>query len=271
MKPMLKQVLPNFIELEIQSSPEEAVVTLSPDQIERMVLNLVRNSSMAFEGRRQGKITVSVSTSNEVGVPSVCIAVNDNGVGMDEETKERAIEPYFSIRGSTGLGLSTVHGLIEQVGGTLEIFSRVGEGTMIKLWMPMSVETGDLTSVPLMERTTDMGTVLLIDDEELVRDAVKVLLENLGWRVIAVGNSQQAQDVVSKPVDIALIVCDVRLGDEQGFDVVNVLKQVGIEAPVLYITGYASRSHQGLQDNAHLLVKPFLSEDLDKAIQTVLG
>ena len=273
MEGILSQLLPNGVELTISMASESAVVTLPPDQVERMVLNLVRNSSMAFEGLDTGSIHVSVSIlkqNEQDEMNTVCLQVEDDGVGMDDETKERAIEPYFSIRGSTGLGLSTVHGLIEQAGGTLEIFSQVGEGTVIKLWIPMVYNDTLHLSSRIREQVKIRNTVLLIDDEELVRDSVKQLLENLGWLVQDVGSKREALEVASQKKGISLIVCDVRLGDEQGFEVVNSLQTAGLNAPVLYITGYASRGSQELQHNEHLLVKPFRSDELKKAIQKVL-
>ena len=105
----------------------------------------------------------------------------------------------------------------------------------------------------------------------MVRDSVKLLLENLGWLVLDVGSRTEALEVLSNEASISLVVCDVRLGDEQGFEVVNELQVAGLEASVLYITGYASRGNQELQHNEHLLVKPFRSNELREAIQKVLN
>ena len=271
MEGMLGQVLPSQVSLCISVTEESTIVKMPPDQIERMVLNLVRNSSMAFDGIDKGTIQVTVFTEQHMSNTYACIQVIDNGVGMDDETKERAIEPYFSIRGSTGLGLSTVHGLVDQAGGTLRIFSEVGVGTTITLMIPMIAESDSNPKVRQLEQQGTLGTVLLIDDEELVRESVKVLLENLGWNVLDVGNRLNAQEIISDQVEISLVVCDMRLGDDQGRLVVQSLKELGCEAPILYITGYASQGSQGLQQNEHLLVKPFLSEDLKRAIHHVLG
>ena len=273
MEEMLKQVLPSHVHLTILLAPDPAIVKLPPDQVERMVLNLVRNASMAFEGRENGFIKVSVSILNhhKDDMDSVCIHVEDNGVGMDDETKERAIEPYFSIRGSTGLGLSTVHGLIEQAGGTLEIFSRLGEGTNIKLWIPMVQDDWLNTSVGLLKTTQHRGTALLIDDEELVRESVKLLLENLGWLVLDVGSRAKALEIVATDTTISLVVCDVRLGEEQGFEAVKELQTAGLDASILYITGYASRGNKRLPHNEHLLVKPFRGDELKAAIEKLLN
>jgi CheY-like chemotaxis protein len=126
------------------------------------------------------------------------------------------------------------------------------------------------SSLRIRERTKTRNTVLLIDDEELVRASVKQLLENLGWLVLDAGSRLEALDIVSREQVVSLVVCDVRLGEEQGFEVVNVLQTAGLNAPVLYITGYASRGSQELQHNEHLLVKPFRSDELKQAIQKVL-
>lgn len=271
MEGMLGQVLPSQVSLCISVAEEPTIVKMPLDQIERMVLNLVRNSSMAFDGIDKGTIQVNVFTEQQASNYYACIQVIDNGVGMDDETKERAIEPYFSIRGSTGLGLSTVHGLVDQAGGTLRISSDVGVGTTITLMIPMISESDSNPRTRQLEQQGTLGTVLLIDDEELVRESVKVLLENLGWNVLDVGNRLGAQEIVSDEVEVSLVVCDMRLGDDQGREVVKSLKALGCDAPILFITGYASQGSQGLQQNEHLLVKPFLSEDLKRAIHHVLS
>jgi signal transduction histidine kinase/CheY-like chemotaxis protein len=274
MTAVLQQMVPTGVELTITLSETTAIVRLPPEQIERMVLNLVRNSSMAYEGRIEGRIhvTVCVDTveSAQLNDLAVCIQVKDDGVGMDEPTLERAIEPYFSIRGSTGLGLSTVHGLIEQAGGILEIASEVGKGSIVKLWMPATIDQNIKRTVRPLKHALRKGTILLIDDEPLVRSSVKVLLENLGWHVLGVSGREDACAIVAQDVKLDLVVCDVRLYEESGFDLINDLQKKGLSASVLYITGFATPSTETLAQNENLLVKPFLSQDLNQAIQRLL-
>lgn len=275
MEPVLRQVVPSGVTLAIKLSSRPAIVKLPPEQIERMVLNLVRNSSMAFESSAQGEVEVSVfvDTINQSALksgPAVCIQVRDNGMGMDEETRERAIEPYFSIRGSTGLGLSTVHGLIEQAGGLVEIASTVGEGTVVKLWVPARSQEQEGVPVLPLRNASLKGTVLLIDDEVMVRESVKVLLGNLGWHVLEASGREEATLLLTQSVCIDLVVCDVRLGTELGFALIAHLQTLGLQSPVLYITGFATHSTAQLAHNEQLLVKPFLSQDLDRAIEKLL-
>ena len=110
----------------------------------------------------------------------------------------------------------------------------------------------------------------MIDDEPLVRSSVKVLLENLGWHVLGVSGREDACAIVAQDVKLDLVVCDVRLYEESGFDLINDLQKKGLSASVLYITGFATPSTETLAQNEHLLVKPFLSLDLNLAIQRLL-
>ena len=133
---------------------------------------------MAFASAEQGSIHVTTHLSEDEDF--VCIQVIDDGIGMDAETRERAIEPYFSIRGSTGLGLSTVHGLMQQAGGRMEIDSTPGMGTTISLWLPLVRDDNNVEYVDDMLAFGTEHVVLLIDDEPLVRQSVRLLLENWG-------------------------------------------------------------------------------------------
>ena len=271
---VLQQMVPTGVTLSITVSETPAIVRLPLEQIERMVLNLVRNSSMAYEGRSQGHIQVVVYVERVENTllkdVAVCIQVQDDGVGMDEQTLERAIEPYFSIRGSTGLGLSTVHGLIEQAGGVLEITSQVGKGSTVRLCMPATSEQDIKGTIKPLKHALRKGTILLIDDEPLVRSSVKVLLENLGWHVLSVSGREEAFSIVEQDVQLDVVVCDVRLNEESGFDLINKLQENGLTASVLYITGFATNATETLAQNENLLVKPFLSHDLNLAIQRLL-
>ena len=274
MDAVLSQVVPDFVNLQITVSDRPVMVRFPLEQIERIVLNLVRNSSMAYEGLSQGLIQVSVGHQQMDGtqgkVSVVCLQVTDDGVGMDEDTRERAIEPYFSIRGSTGLGLSTVHGLVEQAGGIIKIQSQVGRGTTIQLLIPAALEAQQTLPFASLDSERRKGRVLLIDDEPLVRHSVQGLLENQGWAVLSVAGREGAESIVSQQIALAFVVCDVRLADELGFDLMNDLRHQGLNVPVLYITGFSTKNTERLNRNEQWLVKPFVSQDLRLAIERLL-
>ena len=269
MQTVLERVVPSFVSLRIDAPSDEYCVLLASEQLERIILNLVRNSSMAFASSEQGSIHLTTHLSEDENF--VCIQVIDDGIGMDAETRERAIEPYFSIRGSTGLGLSTVHGLMQQAGGRMEIDSTPGMGTTVSLWLPLVRDDINVECVDDMMALGTEHVVLLIDDEPLVRQSVRLLLEKLGWYVASCANRQEAESVVARRLtDIKVVVCDIRLEEDNGFDVIDALQEQGMAVPVLYITGYASSLDQQLEQNENLLVKPFQSEQLGAALDALL-
>ena len=119
------------------------------------------------------------------------VIVSDNGKGMSQDILERAVEPYFSSKNSTGLGLSTIHGLVEQVGGTLELQSSPGKGTIVIIRMPIE-STPRMDVVILEQQSKTERVALLIDDEAFVRTAIKMLLQKLGWRVLEAQDQESA-------------------------------------------------------------------------------
>ena len=268
MRSVLERVVPAQITLSIDAPDNDYRVLLPGDQVERIVLNLVRNSSMAFHEGAVGEIRVETNVSEDLR--DIFIRITDNGMGMDAQTLERAIEPYFSVRGSTGLGLSTVHGLIQQAGGRMEIESTQGIGTTVSLWLPTVKDPlldSDFEAVP----STGSKLALLIDDETLVRQSVRLLLERLGWNVASCSNREEAESVLNtKLTDIEVVVCDIRLNNEDGFTLVDALKAQGLTSPVLYMTGYTSSIDYQLEGNEQLLVKPFQSEQLRLALEVLL-
>lgn len=270
MHTVLERVIPSSIVLIIDAPSNEYRVLLPSDQLERIVLNLVRNASMAFPASTQGTIHVKTSVSDDQKM--IGISVSDNGIGMDAETLERAIEPYFSVRGSTGLGLSTVHGLMQQAGGRMEIDSTPNVGTTVSLWLPVVQRDSSNDRVDDALAPGTEHVVLLIDDEPLVRQSVRLLLEKLGWHVASCANRAEAEVVLARRLmDIEVVVCDIRLGEDNGFSVIDALQEQGLTVPVLYITGYASSLDQQLEKNENLLVKPFQSEQLGAALDALLA
>ena len=144
-------------------------------------------------------------------------------------------------------------------------------GTTVSLWLPLVRDDNNVEYVDDMLAFGTEHVVLLIDDEPLVRQSVRLLLEKLGWYVASCANRQEAESVVARRLtDIKVVVCDIRLGEDNGFDVIDALQEQGMTVPVLYITGYASSLDQQLEQNENLLVKPFQSEQLGAALDALL-
>jgi PAS domain S-box-containing protein len=270
--------------------PSVAIVTQLKDvrpaladanQLELAVLNLAVNARDAMP--KGGTITIDVSEQvadrETVGVSPgayVRLCVADTGEGMDEETLARATEPFFTTKGvgrGTGLGLSTVHGLMDQLGGHLRLHSRKGEGTTAELWLPVTegeaVNTqprpkpaADIVHEPPAERPL---TVLAVDDDGLVLMNTSAMLEELGHRVIEASSGAQALALVRGDPKIDLIVTDYAMPTMTGSDLVGAIRAERPDLPVILATGYAELP-AGAEVDALRLPKPFGQLELGRAI-----
>ena len=259
--PILKRMLHNKGELFIDIQPNSYAINMRKENLQRIFFNLVQNASEAI--KEDGWIRITMEHSHT----QLTISVIDNGEGMDANTKDKAIEPYFSEKEQTGLGLSTVHGLVEQVGGILRIQSVLDVGSTITITIP----TQELSNSSIQNNITSTSkekSVLLIDDEPFVRMAIEMFLRRLGWKVYCAGTRAEAMSYIGNP--ISLIVCDIRLVDDTGYDVVQALEKEGLKTPVLYVTGYAGIQNTNTTQNTHLLIKPFRLHDIEAALNVVL-
>ena len=264
LSPILKRVIGTSASLHIDAPPTESRLNLPKENLERIFLNLVQNATESIH--EQGRIQISIQ-EEKTEPPNWLILVQDNGTGMRPEILDRAIEPYFSSKERTGLGLSTVHGLIEQVEGTLDITSQEGVGTTVQIKIPITAPEAQEEELYKTNPTTEK-TALLIDDEPFVRTAIAMFLHRLGWNVYSAGTREEALSFASHP--ISLIICDIRLQDDNGAAVVEHLQKNGLEASVLYVTGYAGTEKTETYKNKHLLIKPFRLTDLQQSIDNVL-
>jgi PAS domain S-box-containing protein len=241
-----------------------------PNQVEMAILNLAVNARDAMpEG---GKLTISaepliVETDNRTDLTPgryVCISVADTGVGMDEVTLKRAIEPFFSTKGigrGTGLGLSMVHGLASQLGGGLTISSKLGLGTFIKLYLPTSE-----AAVPTPEQAvasqarTRAGTVLLVDDEELVRMSTADMLTDLGYFVVEAQSGEHALRLIRDGQHFDVLVTDHLMPGLSGTELAREVQSEQPNTRVLIISGYAEVDD--IAPDLPRLTKPFRQVDL---------
>jgi CheY-like chemotaxis protein len=195
----------------------------------------------------------------------VRLSVADTGVGMDEATLKRAVEPFFSTKGigkGTGLGLSMVHGLASQLGGALNVESRLGVGTNIELWLPTSdlpADKAELAALPATRPAT-AGTALLVDDEELVRESTADMLEDLGYEVVEAASAEEALRLIADGLKPDVLVTDHLMPGMNGTELVNILRADLPGTPVLIVSGYAEVD--GIAPEVPRLVKPFRSSDL---------
>ena len=271
MEKMLRRLLGEDVELELRTAPD-ANVKADRGQIEQVIMNLVINARDAMpEG---GQLVVETTeTANEV-----TLAVTDDGVGMDDDTRARIFEPFFTTKGAgkgTGLGLATVFGIVQQSGGTISVRSKVGEGTTIAVRLPRvrSLVAGPVSS----KQTTVRGgteTILVVEDETPLRKLAVTILKRAGYDVIDAHDGQAAIEVAeacSKPIH--LLLTDVVMPRMNGRQVSDRLSATRVQMKTLFMSGYtddAAVLQRVLASKAAFLQKPITPETLLAKVRKVL-
>jgi len=286
---MLRRIIGEDIELSTKLANDLGKVKIDPSQFEQMILNLAVNARDAMLSG--GKLTIETMnveldepyTPTHIGVTPgyyVRLSVSDTGLGMSNDVKEKIFEPFFTtkeIGKGTGLGLSTVYGIVKQSGGHIWVYSEAGRGTTFKIYLPR-IE-GELDTLHSRDETDSfpMGseTVLLVEDDPLVRDMANRLLEQQGYRVFEAANGKEALRVAHEHSGdrIHLLLTDVVMPQMGGKELADQLKIVRPEVKVLYSSGYTDDAivHHGvLVPGTHFLQKPFSIKTLSHKVRDVL-
>ena len=261
------------VTVSVQAPPGLPAALVDPSQLELAILNLAINARDAMPDG--GRLSVELSVAESAGLSverldpgqyiRVCVA--DTGVGMDVATLKRAVEPFFSTKGlgkGTGLGLSMVHGLAAQSGGMLRLTSSPGNGTRAELWLPVANELAVVSEPAQIEavHAARPATILVVDDEELVRVGTAEMLSDLGYCVIQAGSGGEALAILrSGTVEIDLLISDYLMPEMNGADVVCEVRRMKPDLPVLLVTGYANVT-QGPAAELPRLAKPFRQAEL---------
>jgi signal transduction histidine kinase/CheY-like chemotaxis protein len=266
------------IEVRAELEPSLPPAVADPNQLEMALLNLAVNARDAMpEG---GVLTIRASRGSVRGEHSglkpgqyVRLAVADTGMGMDEATRMRAVEPFFSTKGigkGTGLGLSMVHGLTAQLGGGLTIESAPGQGTTVELWLPVSptpVEADGPGAFGQQPRTT-RGRALLVDDEDLVRMSTADMLMDLGYAVNEAGSAEEALRLVEGGLSLDLLVTDHLMPGMTGAELARHVRALRPGLPVLIVSGYAQVD--GIAPDLPRLTKPFRNAELAESLAALM-
>ncbi|WP_019996058.1 hybrid sensor histidine kinase/response regulator [Aureimonas ureilytica] len=288
MDDMLRRALGEGIEIETVVGGGLWNTFIDPTQIENALLNLAINARDAMEG--QGKLTIELGNTSlddtyarthaEVTPGQyVMLAVSDTGCGMSADIIEKVFEPFFSTKAEgkgSGLGLSMVYGFVKQSGGHVKIYSEIGHGTTIKLYLPRAEQAED------MEVAVDTGpisggseTVLVVEDDDEVRATVVEMLTDLGYRVLKAVDAQSALSVVESGIPIDILFTDVVMpGKLKSPELARKAKQRLPNLAVLFTSGYTENSivHGGRLDaGLELLSKPYTREALARKFRHVLA
>ena len=263
---LLGSTLGPQIEVDIVTSPEVAAVMADPNQLEMAILNLAVNARDAMPRGGRLRIEAQNETSAD-GARFVTLSVADNGIGMDEATLARAIEPFFSNKGvgkGTGLGLSMVEGLTAQLGGSLRIASQPGEGTTVTLCLPAAGVKPAALSRPGAPRldTVTRGRVLLVDDEPLVRLGTAETLRDEGYEVDEADDGDAAIALAAQTA-YDCVITDYLMPGLNGVELARRLRAERPELPILLLSGYADPE---AFSELPYLTKPCFGDDLVKAV-----
>ncbi len=288
MDDMLRRALGEEIELETIVSGGLWNTVIDPSQLENAILNLAINARDAMNGR--GRLTIETANSvldddyarlHEDVRPGqyVLVAVTDTGSGISPDIIEHVLEPFFSTKTDgkgSGLGLSMVYGFLKQSGGHLKIYSEVGHGTTMKLYMPRTMQAEDsLTDVNAISAKGGTETVLVVEDDDGVRETSVALLNDLGYRVLKAHDAQSAFAIVNSGIQIDLLFTDVVMpGAMRSTELARKAKALFPGMAVLYTSGYTENSivHGGrLDTGVELLSKPYTREALARKVRHVLG
>jgi CheY-like chemotaxis protein len=286
MAEMLRRLIGEDIDLVFTPGPGLGRVRVDPGQLEQVVLNLVVNARDAMP--KGGRITLETgnvelgeddarrSAGGRTG-PHVMLAVGDTGVGMDSETQSHIFEPFFTTKGpgqGTGLGLATVYGVVRQSGGSLAVYSQLGEGTTFVIYFPRTDSRPEAAGVIKLPPARGTETVLVVEDQDEVRALVQRVLEASGYTVLGAGTIADALRIAeSRSEPIHLLVTDMVMPHMSGGDLAQRLLSLRPEMAVLYMSGYTDHAvvHQGRAGpGVPFLQKPFTPDALARKVRAVL-
>jgi CheY-like chemotaxis protein len=288
MDKLLRRLIDDNIEMITRVRDDLGKVKADPAQVEQVIMNLVVNAKDAMpaggtlliqtqsttvdEDHRRGQQFIRPNTY-------VMLSVSDTGMGMDRETQSRIFEPFFTTKEKgkgTGLGLSTVYGIVKQSGGYVIVQSELGRGTTFHIYLPLVEGTAEQHSVSAPDTASGgTETVLLVEDEESVRQLVRDTLTAKGYRVLEAEHGEAGVAAAAgHRGKIDLVITDVVMPGMGGREMVKALAQTRPNTKVLYLSGYtedAIVNDGSIEKGTAFLQKPFTLQNLSRKVREVLG
>ncbi len=285
---LLRASIPSTIDIRHAIAPESMTVCSDPTQIQQVLMNLAMNAAYAMR-ENGGLLEIDVSRAHpderdEQKQPDAerrayaKISVRDTGTGMSKATLERIFDPFFTTKGTgegTGLGLSVVHGIVQDHGGTIEVESELGKGSVFHILLPLAEEKPDSHETPADESVRrEYGKVLLVDDEPDIIEAEKTILERLGYAVVARASSADALTVFdSEPGRFDVVITDQTMPGMTGLALAKKIIEKRADVPVILCTGYSEVvSEEEIQKAGirELVMKPVSRQEMRKILRRAL-
>ncbi len=285
---MLRRIIGEDIQLEIDLSPDIPAVKVDPSQIDQVIMNLAVNSRDAMPDG--GKLAIETETvdltqefaDSHIGVeagPYVMLRVSDTGIGMDAAIKARLFEPFFTTKDKgkgTGLGLSIVYGIIKQNGGEILVESEPNQGTSFRIYLPAVTAAAEAAVRPGADVTAQPATetILLVEDDPQVRNLTRTMLTHMGYHVLGAESADEALRIASRhegPLD--LLLTDVVMPGMRGTDLANQIQDSRPGVKVLYMSGYTdigAVEQVMLTAGTLFIQKPFTSATLSRQVREAL-
>ena len=289
---MLKKTLPQNAVIKLDLATDIPSINADASQIRQVVMNLIINAAEAI-GKVHGEINVSLArTTFTIGASDqdyngklippgkyICLEVTDNGCGMDEQTKWRIFEPFYTTKfAGRGLGMSAVLGIINSHNGELQLFSQLGHGSTFKVYLPVSANdfSGDeYQCLPIPPAPWQgSGTVLLVEDEDQIRMIAKALLNKFGFTVLEATNGKEALELYQKnAADILLVLTDMGMPVLDGYELFYALKNLSPKLPIIISSGFGDMevsSRIGSDNIAGLISKPYNPDQLREVLKGII-
>jgi len=286
---LVRSSLPSDIEIKKSFPDSQLVIMGDPTQLDQVMVNLCTNSAHAMNGSG-GMLEINITTreidlsplTSFNGLPQgqyAEITISDNGHGISEEIIKRVFDPYFTTKDTgkgTGMGLAVVHGIVKNHGGAIKVESKVNEGTVFTIYVPLVdavVDTKPAVDIECLPGGKE--NILLVDDEYMIADTMKIMMEQLGYKVKAYTESSRALDVFeSNPQAFDLVITDMTMPGMTGDLLARKIQDVREDTPVIICTGFNSRVDPELLKNkgiCEILTKPVRTSTLAKTIKNVLS
>jgi PAS domain S-box-containing protein len=286
-EPLLRRLIGENIEVIFDQPDRLGTVNADPSQMEQVILNLAVNARDAMVNG--GRLTLQTRdvvldaefAASHLGVKPgayVMLCVSDTGVGLAPEVRDHLFEPFFTTKGAgrgTGLGLATVYGIVMQSDGHISIYSEADTGTSVKVYLPVCAppEPTDAIAVEPVSLPTGNEVVLVVEDEVMVRNLARRILERAGYRVLVAENGEVALATAAAAEHIDLLLTDMVMPKMNGAEVAQKLRALSASLRVVYMSGYVGNvttQHPMLADGAAFLQKPFTAAGLLQLVRSTL-